>query len=261
MQQHTKKHTMSHTITTTTTIAHRSRATNRHRFGCLSVAAIVFLATIWSSPRACQALSTPSKPSSVASPFGGIFGSNINNDRIAIEIFDPADEKTLGLLKDCRRMAFASTKQNFLDSERDFVAAKSVVEGKNLCAIARDTKDGSVVGSADLTPKSKGVNAITNVFVRPDQRGKGIGRRLMVEGIEGVLANNLPQENQASGGTEAILSLDVYTQNTPAFKLYQNMGYEPSSVMHSGTLALANALGTNFEVSMSKTVSIDPEKQ
>jgi GNAT superfamily N-acetyltransferase len=234
---------------------------NRHRVWCLSVTAIVFSASIWSSPIGCQALSASS--SKAPSPIGGIFGKNSdsdnNNDGIAIELFDPTDERTLGLLQECRRTAFAANKENFLDSERDFVAAKSVVDGRNLCAIALDTEDGTVVGSADLAPKMKGVNVITNVFVRPDQRGKGLGRRLMVEGIEGVLANNLPPENRAGEG-EAILSLDVYTHNTPAFKLYEDLGYEPSSAIHSGTLALANAINANLVVKLSKTVPIGPEQ-
>jgi ribosomal protein S18 acetylase RimI-like enzyme len=204
----------------------------------------------------CQALSAAS--SKATSPIGGFFGKINNNDGIAVELFDPTDERTLALLQECRRTAFAANKENCLDSERDFVAAKSAVDGKNLCAIARDTEDGTVVGSADLAPKMKGVNVITNVFVRPDQRGKGLGRRLMVEGIEGFLANNLPPENRAAG--EAVLSLDVYTHNTPAFKLYEDLGYEPSSAMHSGTLALANAINANLVVKLSKTVPIGPEQ-
>ena len=248
---------------TTATVPPRSRATNRHRFWCLSVAAIVFSASIWSSPTGCQALSASS--SKATSPIGGIFGkgssssSKNNQDGIAIEIFDPTDARTLGLLQDCRRTAFAANKENFLDSERDFCAAKSAVDGRNLCAIALNTQDGTVVGSADLAPKMKGVNVITNVFVRPDQRGKGLGRRLMVEGIEGVLANNLPPENRATT-MEAVLTLDVYTHNTPAFKLYEDLGYEPSSAMHSGTLALANAINANLVVKLSKTVPIQPEQ-
>jgi hypothetical protein len=72
------------------------------------------------------------------------------------------------------------------------------------------------------------------------------------------LANNLPPENRAAG--EAVLSLDVYTHNTPAFKLYEDLGYEPSSAMHSGTLALANAINANLVVKLSKTVPIGPEQ-
>lgn len=217
--------------------------------------------------------------SSSSSLLGGIFGSNNNSDNndnnkntgIRIELFDPNDEKTLALLRTCRRTAFPDTKQNFLDSERDFCLAANAVSGKHLCAVAWDDCGNSnkavVVGSCDLVAKSKGVNSILNVFVTPDARSRGIGRQLMVEGIEGVLARNLPASNlvanvESTTATQttanaAVLSLDVYTQNTPAIALYQNLGYEPSSPMHKGTLALANALGTNFVVNLSKTVPIE----
>ena len=206
---------------------------------------------------------TRKRQESSSSLFGGILGgenntsNNNNNSDVRIELFDPSDTNTLSKLQDCRRTAFDATKQNFLNSETDFINAKSAVEGKNLCAIAIGS-EGEIIGSADLTPKLKGVNTITNVFVRPDRRGEGIGKLLMEEGIETVLANALPEENKLLESNEAILSLDVYTQNTPAITMYQKMGYEPSSPIHSGTLAVANALNSNLVVSLSKKVSIDP---
>ena len=187
----------------------------------------------------CEALAVPS-PSSVS-----------------IEIFDPSDTATLELLRDCRRTAFDSTKQNWLNSEVDFRDATNAASGKNLCAVAVCESTKTVVGSADLTPRGKASNyrsVIANVFVRPDRRGEGIGRRLLSEGIEGVLVAALPEANRPEGS--AVLSLEVYTQNTPALSLYRNLGYEPSSPIHAGSLALADALGSNLVVSLSKTVPV-----
>jgi len=54
----------------------------------------------------------------------------------------------------------------------------------------------------------------------------------------------------------AVLSLDAYTQNKPAIELYLKIGYEPSSLIHAGTLALANTLNANLVVSLSKSVCV-----
>eukprot|EP00536_Pseudo-nitzschia_multiseries_P011986 jgi/Psemu1/290005/fgenesh1_pg.436_\ len=171
-----------------------------------------------------------------------------------------------------------------MNSERDFVDARSVLDGKHLCVVAVDTSSNSnsnsneleIVGSADLYPRGDGkTNTVMNVFVRPDQRGRGIGRRLMVEGIEDVLVPLLEEpnarpffdDNDGGGGGDAqqqqqqppplqraVLSLDVYTQNTAAIELYLKLGYEPASPMHAGTLGLARAIRANLVVTLSKTV-------
>eukprot|EP00531_Pseudo-nitzschia_arenysensis_P005196 CAMPEP_0116155672 /NCGR_PEP_ID=MMETSP0329-20121206/22435_1 /TAXON_ID=697910 /ORGANISM="Pseudo-nitzschia arenysensis, Strain B593" /LENGTH=257 /DNA_ID=CAMNT_0003652727 /DNA_START=9 /DNA_END=782 /DNA_ORIENTATION=+ len=212
----------------------------------------------------CQALSAPSKLA-IPNPLSGIFGQGGSkakaktkaktNNKFRIQLFDPTKEteSMLQNLQDCRRTAFDPNKQNWMDSERDFVAAKKVTDGMNLCAVAIDTSTRAIVGSADLTPSKKGTtNVVTNVFVTPDQRGKGIGRLLMVEGIEQILAKELPSNNLKDNDSAATISLDVYTNNKAAFQLYQKLGYEPSSAMHSGTMAMAKTLGANFVVSMSK---------
>ena len=89
----------------------------------------------------------------------------------------------------------------------------------------------------------------------------------MTEGIEGVLAakavpsnSNSDSDSDAASavgvGVVVVMELDVYTNNKAAFRLYQKLGYEPSSAMHSGTLALAKTLGANLVVSLSKTVKL-----
>eukprot|EP00534_Pseudo-nitzschia_fraudulenta_P007984 CAMPEP_0201149572 /NCGR_PEP_ID=MMETSP0851-20130426/10845_1 /ASSEMBLY_ACC=CAM_ASM_000631 /TAXON_ID=183588 /ORGANISM="Pseudo-nitzschia fraudulenta, Strain WWA7" /LENGTH=255 /DNA_ID=CAMNT_0047425997 /DNA_START=23 /DNA_END=790 /DNA_ORIENTATION=+ len=238
----------------------------------------LLLVVLLVSPLVCEALSGPGTAVR-SSLLGNILGSKNNNSKnnngVSIEFFDPSDsnnDRLVDALRECRRTAFDPDKQNWLNSERDFVAAKSVFDGKNLCAIAR--RGNTVLGTADLQPARNGKkNLVTNVFVRPDQRGKGIGRRLMAEGIEEVLANELPEANlvvveekrgdesesktnKSSGKKSAVLSLDVYTQNKPAITLYKDLGYDPSSPVHAGTLALADLTGANLVVSMSKTVPV-----
>eukprot|EP00560_Eucampia_antarctica_P001186 CAMPEP_0197833172 /NCGR_PEP_ID=MMETSP1437-20131217/18084_1 /TAXON_ID=49252 ORGANISM="Eucampia antarctica, Strain CCMP1452" /NCGR_SAMPLE_ID=MMETSP1437 /ASSEMBLY_ACC=CAM_ASM_001096 /LENGTH=155 /DNA_ID=CAMNT_0043437055 /DNA_START=310 /DNA_END=777 /DNA_ORIENTATION=+ len=152
----------------------------------------------------------------------------------------------------------------FLNSERDFIAAKSVVDKKHLCVVAKNKQSGVIVGTADLEPNSSGKNIVLNVYVRPDQRGNGIGRTLMMEGIEQILIpqltiDNLDNDNNVGDDDDsgaAVLSLDVYTQNKPALALYLKIGYEPSSPVHAGTLALANTFNANLMVSLSKRILV-----
>lgn len=178
------------------------------------------------------------------------------NNNLQIRVANIADPAELQSLQDCRRTAFDPNKQKWLNSERDFCAAQSVIDEKHLCVVALNENQ-QVVGSADLYPMQKGKNTIMNVFVRPDQRGKGIGRQLMVDGIEQVLVPLLEEPNLSTENQETVLSLDVYTQNKPAIELYLKLGYEPSSAMHAGTLKLAQITNSNLVVSLSKTVPVE----
>ncbi len=216
-------------------------------------ASAVILFALLEFPTACHGFSatTAKEPKSLFS-LGQKSAGNVQ-----IRLFDPKKESASMLqnLQDCRRTAFQADKQNWLDSERDFWKAQSVIDGKHLCAVA--VMDGKVVGSADLALRSSmKTNVVMNVFVQPDQRGKGIGKQLMIEGVHELLAPKLPKENLQKDKKEAIISLDVYTQNKAAIKLYEKLGYTPSSPMHSGTLAMANTLGANLVVTMSKNVPV-----
>lgn len=219
--------------------------------------AFAIMAILAISSSVCEAFSAPSKPSIMKNPLGGMFGkSSSASGNVKIELFDSKNKAMLQNLQECRRTAFQADKQNWMDSERDFVQAKSVKDGKNLCAVAILMNNNKIIGSADITPTKKGKNIVTNVFVTPEQRGKGIGKLLMTQGIEGVLAKALPSSNKNINGNTATIELDVYTNNKAAFRLYQKLGYEPSSAMHSGTLAMAKTLGANLVVNLSKTVKL-----
>ena len=241
------------------------------RFSFVAMAMVVLL-LLSSLPMPSRALSAKS---AVSNSNSKINSNSNSNSGVRIRLFDPSveSESSLQLLRDCRRLSFPAEKQNWLNSERDFVQAKSVVEGKNLCVVAIDDQTSKVVGSADLarTTMTGKSNVVLNVFVQPDQRGRGIGRLLMAEGVHTILAKevlmeNINKNNNKNTNREAqtqeptvVISLDVYTNNKPAITLYQNLGYEPSSPVHSGTLAMANVLGANLVVTMSKTIAVPIE--
>jgi len=232
-------------------IIKRSRQqSNRNRpFYFLATVICSSIVSSWLLVGSCDALGT----NSVATK---------TNTNLKIKLVDLSDKTEIAALQECRRTAFGTDKQKWLDSERNFCAAQSVLDQKNLCAVAYllEENSGELVGSADLQPEQSGANAILNVFVRPDQRGKGIGRKLMVEGIERVLVPLLKGPNvkidKASNAESVVLSLNVYTQNTAAVELYLKLGYEPSSPIHAGVLGLANAFKSNLLVSMSKTIPL-----
>ena len=192
----------------------------------------------------------------------------------------------LQAIQHCRRTAFPTDKQNFLNSERDFVLAKTVTDQKKLCAILvqnddEDKKSGriTVLGTADLQPKYTYKNrvytylpegTITNVFVRPDQRGKKYGKQLMMEGIEQVLVQQLlrkmheyntksheddDEEDEAAVPHDAVkLILEVYTQNQPALDMYLKLGYKPDGPVHETLYKTSQLFKSNLLINLVKII-------
>ena len=197
----------------------------------------------------------------------------------------------LQAIQHCRRTAFPTDKQNFLNSERDFVLAKTVTDQKKLCAILvqndDDARNGriTVLGTADLQPKYTYKNrvytylpegTITNVFVRPDQRGKKYGKQLMREGIEQVLVQQLLQkmheyntkthednddddddddDDEAAVPHDAVkLLLEVYTQNQPALDMYLKLGYKPDGPVHETLYKTSQLFKSNLLINLVKII-------
>eukprot|EP00751_Fragilariopsis_kerguelensis_P040881 CAMPEP_0171009630 /NCGR_PEP_ID=MMETSP0736-20130129/21440_1 /TAXON_ID=186038 /ORGANISM="Fragilariopsis kerguelensis, Strain L26-C5" /LENGTH=267 /DNA_ID=CAMNT_0011441289 /DNA_START=39 /DNA_END=845 /DNA_ORIENTATION=+ len=196
---------------------------------------------------------------------------------LRLEYFDPGTQENdtlLTAIQECRRTSFPADKKNFLNSERDFVAAKSVTDKKKICAIIYDKKSSIVVGTADLEPKYKYIKkqkefiaegVVTNVFVRPDQRGKKFGKQLMVEGIEEILVQQLLKNVKNNSSTDnkndtvnCKLSLDVYTQNKPAIALYFKLGYKPDGLVHESVYKTSQLFQSNLLVSLTKTITVVP---
>ena len=129
-----------------------------------------------------------------------------------------------------------------------------------------------IVGTADLQPQYNYINKqkqfipkgiISNVFVRPDERGKKFGQQLMIEGIETILVpelyNNRLEDPTARAEAQSkgiTLTLEVYTQNTPALQLYLKLGYTPDGPINEGVYKLSQLLNSNLFITLTKTIPI-----
>jgi len=109
-----------------------------------------------------------------------------------------------------------------------------------VCVIARNKKDGTVVGTADLNLRTSVVN---NVYVREEARRGGIAR-LMMDRVEEVLA-------EERGGDSATLKLTVMSNNVPAVSLYKKMGFKAPGI-YGGLDMLSSATPLNFLMEMEK---------
>jgi ribosomal-protein-alanine N-acetyltransferase len=80
--------------------------------------------------------------------------------------------------------------------------------------------DGAVVGYVvgDVTPNfGRDIGHVKDLAVHPDERGRGLGRRLLERGLA-VLA--------VGGAT--VVKLEVREDNEPAISLYRDVGFEPN---------------------------------
>lgn len=117
----------------------------------------------------------------------------------------------LAQIQKCRMAAFDKPVAQLLDSQQRFVNGTAVAEGRATCLVARGRNE-VILGTADISktdPIQRKVR-ITNVFVTPEARGQGIAKQLL-QAIE--------DEAIAQGATK--LYLQVYTNNKPAYTLYQ----------------------------------------
>lgn len=143
----------------------------------------------------------------------------------------PAD---LTAIQDCRRSAYAGKSVN-LPAAKSFCNADQIQKEGYICIIARNKKDGSVLGTADLSTK---YNVVNNVYVREEARKRGIAR-LMMEAVEDAMEK------------PSTLKLTVMSKNVPAVSLYKSMGFEAPGV-YGGLDALSSVTPLNFLMEMEK---------
>ena len=142
----------------------------------------------------------------------------------------------LAAIQACRRTAYEN-QTNLFDSAKSFCNADQIQREGYVCAIAK-TRDGAVIGTADLNRRSGAVN---NVYVLEEARKRGIGRLLMAALEEAV-------------DRPATLKLTVYSSNKPAVNLYRKLGFELPGI-YSGLMGLSSTTNMNLLLEMEKKLT------
>jgi ribosomal protein S18 acetylase RimI-like enzyme len=111
----------------------------------------------------------------------------------------------------------------------------SVTVEEGVALIAEE--DGHPVGFVFCVLGDRGRQTahVTDIYVRPEARGRGIGRALMAELVEPARAAGLEH-----------VSLEVLVRNSDARRLYERLGFAPVDVFMVAPLgALAERLGSD----------------
>jgi GNAT superfamily N-acetyltransferase len=130
-------------------------------------------------------------------------------------------------LRDLRLRALADTPQAFAETLKeaqqlsDDEWKERVAPSKERASFVEEADDRSLIGMAfGFFDASEEVVYLGGMFVDPARRGAGVGRRL-VEAVESWARER---------GTQRI-ELEVNPEMTPALRLYENCGYQPTGNM------------------------------
>jgi predicted N-acetyltransferase YhbS len=163
-------------------------------------------------------------------------------EALSIQIRPVRLPSDLPSIRACRSLAFQSSSRSLLRNEKSFVNATAVATKTSQCLVAVSSLDDTMIhGTVDFkhNPRTSAL-FINNVFVAPNCRGQGIGRRLM-----------RAVELQAQSQKLEVTQLQVYTSNTPAMALYRSSGYRSNGI-HAFVEAFGNMTGANLLVTMTK---------
>lgn len=165
------------------------------------------------------------------------------NDVITVELARIPED--LPGIRDCRSTVDFANQKNLLASQKSFLDATALTDPKvnAICVVARN-QEGTIVGTTDCRVGRSAV-VVNNVLVRPDQRGQGIGEKMMLEGVEKLV---LPKV------TATKLTLDVYTNNKAAVRLYEKCGFDVSDPANAAVFGLSKLTGASLQVAMSKRI-------
>ena len=163
-----------------------------------------------------------------------------------IDISPARIPQDLSSIRECRQSCWNERKPGQRISPR-FLNADAVSEPTVTCILARETwYPWRILGTADVRVNDNtGIAHVTNVYVREEARGKGLGKRLM-SGIDELVADETIRI-----GT---MCLDVNTQNVAAISLYQRCGYSTPGI-HSVVSLVGKYTGLDLQIAMKKEIS------
>jgi len=90
----------------------------------------------------------------------------------------------------------------------------STIEASPQNSFSLIDSSGRIAGFAQALPRDSGVH-LARIIVSPELHGQGVGRILCEKLINFAIARHHPDE----------ITLKVYPNNTPAFSLYQSLGF------------------------------------
>jgi ribosomal protein S18 acetylase RimI-like enzyme len=93
----------------------------------------------------------------------------------------------------------------------------STIEATSQNSYSLINSAGQLAGFAQALPRGSSVH-LARIIVSPSLRGQGVGRILCQKLIQIALAQHHPCD----------ITLKVYPNNTPAFSLYQSLGFIPT---------------------------------
>jgi ribosomal protein S18 acetylase RimI-like enzyme len=141
-----------------------------------------------------------------------------------------------------------------------FLNADAVQAGTAVCFVAKEHWPPTfrVLGCVDvigINSNSNNILSIKNVYVRPEARGQGIAKQLLLEIIKTTTTTTTTTRaldtTRNNENDVCKIILDVETSNAPAFELYRTMGFNCPG-LHGVMAQVSRWTGANFVVQMEK---------
>jgi putative acetyltransferase len=120
---------------------------------------------------------------------------------------------------------------DYQNNEAEFATFTEKYAAPKGCVLLAET-DGGVVGCVAMRQVTAAICEMKRLYVRPDARGKHLGRKL---------AERLIAEARAAGYRE--MRLDVQAKFLPARKLYADLGFVPAEPVSFNPVPGASFLG------------------